>query len=349
MNALFAQLATTLRDPIAKAISFSEQLFGKHRFSFRISADWPHQAIRGALLGTQDQSAPVQSDWQVLALTVTQEYLTELVKPYDRNRYGQFIMAEAAQGEEGVLRQMAFYDPLAKSLRAYDFDSQIAYILVTPAHAFAEWEIFSPFKEFWHYWALMHDSILVHSGVVCQADSALVILGPGGAGKSTTTLSCVEYGMQTTGDDFNLLSMVDGRVWAYPLFRTIKAKVGNSLITSFGCLSRWPSQTYAADQKTIYFPPSADAIWQKKAAQVLAFLEPQWQSPDLPHTPAAKPAIPAIQSAVSAILQHPYLAERYLQRMSAMLAQCPRHTLHLSAQPQDNVARIRALLATLRS
>lgn len=101
MNALFAQLATTLRDPIAKAISFSEQLFGLHRFSFRISADWPHQAIRGALFGTQDQSAPVQSDWQVLALTVTQEYLTELIKPYDRNRYGQFNMAEAAQGEEG--------------------------------------------------------------------------------------------------------------------------------------------------------------------------------------------------------------------------------------------------------
>lgn len=346
MNALFAQLATTLRDPIAKAISFSEQLFGLHRFSFWISPDWPHQAIRTALHGTQDQSALVQSDWQILALTVTHEHLTELVKPYDRNRYGQLTMLGCVQGPGGVLTQMAFYDPLAKSLRAYDFDSQIAYILVTPAHAFAEWEIFSPFKEFWHYWALVHDSLVVHSGVVCEADGALVILGPGGAGKSTTTLSCVEYGMQTTGDDFNVLSMVDGRVWVYPLFRTIKAKAGNSLITGFRSLSRWPSQTYAADQKTIYFPPSADAIWQKKPAQVLAFLEPQWQSQDLPHPPAAKPVI---QSAVSAILQHPYWAERYLQRMSAMLAQCPSHTLHLLAQPHDNVARIRALMATLRS
>lgn len=342
LDNLFAQLANTRCASNTKPIPFSVHLFGRHRFTFYFSPDWPHQAICAALLGMSNPDAQIQSDWQILALTVAHERIADLVKPYARNRYGQLMPSRFADAG-AALGHLAFYDPLAQTLRAYDFDRQRAYILVSPGHVFAEWEMFSPFKEFWHYWALFHESLVVHSGAVCQADQALVILGPGGAGKSTTTVSCIESGMQTTGDDFNVLAMVDGQIWVYPLFRTIKVKVGNALIGGFTCLARWTSQSYAAHQKIIYFPPSDDAMWQTKGAQLRAFVEPQWQARDSSSAPRAAPAI---QSAVSAILQHPYLGERYLQRMKRMMAQCPSHALQLSAQPFDNVARIRALLAS---
>jgi hypothetical protein len=341
LSALFAQLANTLHPQITDAQTFLVRLFGQHSFSFHLSPSWPHQAIRTALFNSGDLISPARSDWKVYGLTLSSEQMATLVKPYNCNRYGQIITPGLTTKEQGAATQLAFYDPFANSLRAYDFDHRIAYVLVAPGHTFAEWEIFSPFKEFWHYWALFNHALLVHSGVVCQSDQALVILGPGGVGKSTTTLSCVEYGMQTTGDDFNLLSIDDDRIWVYPLFTTVKTKVGNPLINTFNCLNRWTSQDYGAKQKTIYFPKRDDSMWQTTGAEVLAFIEPYWQTQDKSNTNRA------MQSAVSAVLQHPYLGERYLQRAKAMLVRCPTHAVHLSEQPLENVARIRALLTTL--
>ena len=344
LNALFAQLANTLHPQIADALTFSVRLFGQHLFSFHLSPNWPHQFIRTALFKSGDVFSTARSDWQIFGLTLSYEEMDRLVKPYDRNRYGQIIAPGLTLKEQSTATQLVFYDPLAKSFRAYDFDHRIAYVLVCPEHIFAEWEIFSPFKEFWHYWALFHGALLVHSGVVCQSDRALVILGPGGVGKSTTTLSCVEYGMQTTGDDFNLLSMVDERIWVYPLFTTVKTKVGNPLVTNFNCLNRWASQNYGGQQKTIYFPKCDDPMWQTTGAEVQAFLEPYWDHQEKSN---AHRAAPALQSAVSAVLQHPYLGDRYLRRIKTMIARCPTHAIHLSAQPLENVARIRALWTTL--
>jgi hypothetical protein len=344
LNALFAQLANTLHPQIADAQTFLIRLFGHHSFSFHLSPNWPHQDIRTALFNSSDLISNAKTDWKVFGLSLSSEQMAELVRPYDCNRYGQIIAPGLTTEEQGAATQLAFYDPFAKTLRAYDFDHRIAYVLVCPGHIFAEWEIFSPLKEFWHYWALFNNALLVHSGVVCQSDQALVILGPGGVGKSTTTLSCVEYGMQTTGDDFNLLSMTDGHIWVYPLFTTVKTKVGNPLINTFNCLNRWTSQDYGAKQKMIYFPKSDDSMWQTTGAEVLAFMEPYWQTQEKSTT---NRATPAMQSTVSAVLQHPYLGERYLQRAKAMLALCPSHAVHLSAQPLENVTRIRALWKTL--
>jgi hypothetical protein len=85
-------------------------------------------------------------------------------------------------------------------------------------------------------------------------------------------------------------------------------------------------------------------MWQTTGAEVQAFLEPYWDHHEKSN---AHRAAPAIQSAVSAVLQHPYLGDRYLRRTKTMIARCPTHAFHLSAQPLENVAHIRALWTTL--
>ena len=344
MNTFFSQLAHTLDREIRAALTFSIHLFGHHRFCFHLSLDWPHGLIRAALFDAGDLPiSSSRSNWQVYALTVPYTTMCDLVTPYSRNRYGQLLDPGVDVTSLTNTAPIVFYDPLAQTLRAYDFERHIAYVLVTPTHVFAEWEIFSPFKEFWHYWALWNDALLMHSGVICLDNHALVLLGPGGAGKSTTTLSCVEYGMQTTGDDFNMVCMVGNTPWAYPLFTALKTKVGNKLITSFTCLKRWTSQTYGENLKIIYFPRCDDPIWQVEGAQVSTFLEPYWESQRLP---GPRRASPAMQSAVSAVLQHPHLGQRYLQRAQTLLAQCGSLPMLLSTEPQQNVARVRTLVAS---
>lgn len=310
-----------------------------------MSPQWPHQMMRQSLFDEETTSVSEDiSKWDIYGWTLSEKCMAQLITPYNRNRFGQLIGPRESQTDLCELEQFAFYDSKSGGLRAYDFSRQIAFFLLTPSHSFAEWEIFNPFKEFWHYWALFHDALLVHSGVVCQNNQALVILGPGGAGKSTTTLSCLEFGMKTTGDDFNMLCIDEEKILVYPVFTSLKTKKGNALVMPFKCLESWAQYAYANGQKTIYFPKRSDPIWQSGPAQVAAFIEPYWQSQ---HDQVSDAKQPCLKGAVGAVLQHPYLAKRYLSTTKRMMKILSCYPLALSNQPQKNVARIKALFASV--
>lgn len=85
------------------------------------------------------------------------------------------------------------------------------------------WEIYSPLKEFIHFIALDNSCWLSHAGSLSKNNKAILLFGPGGNGKSTTTLSGLMGGFQTLGDDYILLEDLDGKFNAHTIYRTIKS------------------------------------------------------------------------------------------------------------------------------
>lgn len=63
----------------------------------------------------------------------------------------------------------------------------------------------APFLTLVHWWCRDVGLRLVHAGCVGAADGAALIAGKGGSGKSTTSLLCVEAGMDYLSDDFCLI------------------------------------------------------------------------------------------------------------------------------------------------
>lgn len=63
----------------------------------------------------------------------------------------------------------------------------------------------APFLTLFHWWSREAGLRLVHAGCVGTADGAALIAGKGGSGKSTTSLLCVEAGMDYLSDDFCLI------------------------------------------------------------------------------------------------------------------------------------------------
>jgi hypothetical protein len=70
-------------------------------------------------------------------------------------------------------------------------------------------------------WFAGRGRFLFHGAAVGEAGKGVLILGNGGAGKSTTALACLEAGMQFVGDDRCLLALAEAPT-VYSLFGTAK-------------------------------------------------------------------------------------------------------------------------------
>lgn len=64
------------------------------------------------------------------------------------------------------------------------------------------WEQSSPLRVAARWWSTEHGASMVHTGAVANADGAILLVGDGGAGKSTTTMACLGTGLDVLGDDY---------------------------------------------------------------------------------------------------------------------------------------------------
>ena len=66
-------------------------------------------------------------------------------------------------------------------------------------------EAANPLRYFFHWWMLREGHALCHAASVGTPAGAVLICGASGAGKSTTTLACVDAGLLYVGDDLVLV------------------------------------------------------------------------------------------------------------------------------------------------
>ena len=85
------------------------------------------------------------------------------------------------------------------------------------------WEIYSPLKEFIHVVALKQGCWLAHAGSMGNDKEGVLLFGPGGNGKSTTTIACLREDFYTAGDDYVLIDARSTSITAHAIYKTIKS------------------------------------------------------------------------------------------------------------------------------
>ncbi len=119
--------------------------------------------------------------------------------PWPADAYGQRGGIDLA--DDG--RFAAFYQLGADTLSIIDRDRGRA--LYHMRRSLPYWERSFPFRPIFH--AALAGTTLqpVHAGAVGHPDGGVLVTGPSGAGKTTTTIACLEGGLSYAGDDYVLV------------------------------------------------------------------------------------------------------------------------------------------------
>jgi hypothetical protein len=108
----------------------------------------------------------------------------------------------------------------------------------------------APLRNILHGWTAHHGTLVVHSAAVGTNDGAVLLVGKGGAGKSTAALACVMAGLRYAGDDYTLVAPEKATV--YSLYNSAKAAAGS--LGRMPALARHVSNPHELDsEKALLF------------------------------------------------------------------------------------------------
>jgi hypothetical protein len=104
-----------------------------------------------------------------------------------------------------------------------NFSKKIGLFYICKNENLKYWDIYNPFRFFIHLISMEYKCIQIHAGSILHKKNGILLLGNGGAGKSTSVLNSIKhYNCKTAGDDYLLISNKTKK--AYPIYRTIKLK-----------------------------------------------------------------------------------------------------------------------------
>lgn len=122
----------------------------------------------------------------------------------------------------------AIFDPGTCVLSVIDRTRSRAWAVKADERTFPFWEIGSPFRFVLHDFFSHRGLQFVHGAAIGDARRALLVVGIGGSGKSSTAMACAAAGMSYLGDDYCLVDCESRQV--HCLYRSGKLVGASDLV-----------------------------------------------------------------------------------------------------------------------
>jgi len=241
-------------------------------------------------------------------------------------------------------RFRALYNIGLETLHLIDLETRRAIYWIKNGADTPWWEQTFPFRQILHWWTGLGPWQLVHAGAVGYPDGGILIAGRSGAGKSTTTLSCLRGALAYAGDDYALAGLGGDTPWFYSLFGT--AKVESANLHRVEHLRGWISnEKFLADQKAMMYVNEHAPERILPAAPIRAIVLPRviGSGPTDLHPATAKDVAEAIAPTV---LMHMTGFEREtMTRIAALGRRVPSFWLRLGENPAGTAPVLEELLS----
>lgn len=218
---VWATAAVAPFGPVGQRVPWVDRVHSSDHSSVRV--EWPHE-----LDGIGQAFAPVREPPSTSApwtIRVTQSIEARLARaaPFGLNDRNPLGAVPGARSFGYRLR----WDPAHRQLSILHPESRRGLWIV--GERLPPWDAAAPLRRLLQWVGAEEGVLLTHAGTVVHQGRALLLVGAGEAGKSSTVGIAVRDGLQTVGEDYVLLT--DAAVVA-PLYATLKLREGSPLYGS---------------------------------------------------------------------------------------------------------------------
>ena len=265
------------------------------------------------------------------------------VLPEDWARAAYMPRGRVGGEESGPVRMVA--QPGAGSLSVCHVEDSTAFFWVNDASRVVFWETSAPIRNILHAWFAQRGLFLLHAAALGFGEDAVLLVGKGGSGKSTTALLGLADGLDYLGDDYCLVGCDEGAFRVHSLYAS--AKICNDNLHRIPELSaRIGNPVRPEDEKAVFFLHESPLAGRLAASRrVRAILLPKVSegiSARVEPVPAA-----AVLAAVSpsTLLQLADADRRDFDFHARLSRAVPGYRLHLCGEQSSITGEIRRILA----
>jgi glycosyl transferase family 2 len=229
------------------------------------------------------------------------------------------------------------------SVNLFDHDRRTGIYWVQDADLLPYWVLASPVRTLFHWWMERHGCQLVHAAAVGVGDRALLLVGKGGLGKSSTALTCLEAGLDFMGDDYVIVRN-EPTPTVYGLYAT--AKINREDTARFEVLRPLLSkQEVPPEEKGVLFlhPHFRPRLRLEMPLQAVAIP----QVVDRDRTVLVPEAAPLVQQAASftTMSQLPYAGNHTHHLFASLCEALPGYRIELGRDPEGVSTAVADFLA----
>lgn len=208
------------------------------------------------------------------------------------------------------------------------------------------WEIAAPFRVVFHWWSQSFGGHMAHAAAVGREGQGVLLVGRGGSGKSTTSIACVESGMEYVGDDYVLLTHTP-QPTAHSLYQSAKIHT-RFLHQSLAHWADWVAGEIGPEGKSLLFLNEHLPNQMRAKLAIHGVVQPRVTS----NLHARITRLPAAQGllaiAPSTMYQLPEARQATLSFFADWTRQVPSYLLHLGTDLTSAPSVLAQLLATQR-
>jgi hypothetical protein len=229
------------------------------------------------------------------------------------------------------------------SVNLFDHQRRTGIYWVQNADRLPYWVLSSPLRTPLHWWMERHGCQLVHAAAVGVGDRALLVVGKGGLGKSSTALACLEEGFEFLGDDYVIVR--PGPTPAvYSLYAT--AKINREDIERFAALKPHLHRTEVPpDEKAVLFLHPHFRAQLRTEMPLAAIAVPRVvEHEDTVLVPELRPAVQEAAS-FTTMSQLPYAGDHTSRLFTALCDSLPGYRIELGRDRARLTGAIRTFLS----
>lgn len=232
----------------------------------------------------------------------------------------------------------------SRTLNTIDLNEKIAVVCAKSFEEIPAFEVACPLRAVFSWILQANQMTFMHVAAVGNQHQAVLIAGDSGAGKSTTAISCLEFGMDYLGDDVCAISLQDNFPQVFSVYSS--AKVMTKSIKQFSFLKPYQANLFThagtSQEKQVYFLGKMNQMTNAKRI-IKAVVMPSFEKPNAMLKPFPPGRAARIMSASTSSLI-PGSNALYLLQAAQLTRSVPVLQLNLSIDFEKNCRCIENLL-----